>query len=339
MTCIRGANRPACTLALLACATACNGDPPPDPEPPSFELALETDDGALLSVWGESADDVWAVGGQPRTDDMTPGQGLLLHWDGEAWSTETLPADTPMLNWVFGTGDALWIVGEDGAALRRDGSDWAPVITGTDVPLWGLWGVGEQDLWTVGGDPFEGPPIILHWDGSAWTEESIPMLDRESDAMFKVWGAAADDVWVVGDAGVVLHWDGSEFTQVLAGTGADLISVWGTGSDEVLAVGGRSSGTLTRWDGQSWTAETIGELAGLNGVWMDGAGVSTVVGNFAALATVEAGKNEAEILESGAGANVLHGVFGFDDGSRFAVGGSLLTPPPWGGVIVQRAAD
>ncbi|NJK33030.1 MAG: hypothetical protein HC927_11815, partial [Deltaproteobacteria bacterium] len=58
----------------------------------------------------------------------------------------------------------------------------------------------------------------------------------------------------------MLHWDGSAWTQELAGTSADLISLWGSGDDDVLAVGGRANGVLVRWDGSAWQALSLASV-------------------------------------------------------------------------------
>ena len=48
---------------------------PPEPVPLSWTLAAPAiDDGAVLSIWGPSDTDVWAVGGQS-------GQALVLRYD------------------------------------------------------------------------------------------------------------------------------------------------------------------------------------------------------------------------------------------------------------------
>ena len=100
--------------------------------------------GAFLSVWGTCAVDVWVVGGQP--DD-----GRAVHFDGEIWSEVALP-DGPLLNWVFGFDDgSVWFVGNEGLSLHSaDGTTFEVVETGVDVPLWGVWGSGPDDVWAVG---------------------------------------------------------------------------------------------------------------------------------------------------------------------------------------------
>ncbi|MCH9682554.1 MAG: hypothetical protein K0V04_14045 [Deltaproteobacteria bacterium] len=339
----------ASSAAMLVAALACTGCPQPatgdDPSPSdgltpaSWTVALQsdTDVGAFLSVWGSAPDDVWAVGGQVSSV-MDPGTGAAYRRVDGDWAPADVPAGTPLLNWVHGTRSRVWVVGNAGAALYRDADSWVDTDTPTEVPLWGCWVVADDDVWAVGGDTFddEAEPVLIHWDGTSWTNHPMPTLDgRNPAAMFKVWAAATDDVWAVGDVGVIVHYDGQSWSQVLSGTGNDLISLWGIGPDEVVAVGGRSIGTIARWDGSTWTTEEVGRFAGLNGIWMDPSGDAALAGNIGGAGIVFASGFETELEDSGAGVQVLHGIYGFDNGERIAVGGSLDRSPPYVGIIVE----
>lgn len=295
-------------------------------------LQTDTDRGALLSVWGPAPDDVYAVGGQwtPPTDS----RGLLVHWDGAAWTELPLPDGTPMLHWVFGTGGDLWTVGRDGAALRREGDTWTPHATGVAEILWGIWGAAPDDLWTVGGDGVDDDPVLVHWDGAAWTPTPLPDTGA-STGLFKIWGTGPADITAVGDRGLALHYDGAAWTVEPTDDLADLISVWGRAPGEQLAVGGRANGRLARWDGAAWTGVTL-PIPGLSGVWMDPDGLATVVGMQGTIGRVAPGALELTPEDSPT-LLLLHAVYGFPGGPRFSVGGSLAGQPPYVGVIVQTA--
>lgn len=302
-------------------------------EAPAWEigLQLDTDRGALLSVWGPAPDDVYAVGGQLGSP--TESVGALYHFDGAAWTEQALPANTPMLHWVFGVEGDLWTVGRDGTTLRREGDAWVAKPSGVTTILWGIWGPSKDRLWTVGGDGVDDAPVLLRWDGAAWAPELLPDTGT-STGLFKVWGTGASDVTAVGDRGLALHHDGMAWTLHATDDLADLISVWGRAPGEHLAVGGRANGRLARWDGAAWTGETFG-VPGLSGVWMDPDGSATVVGMQGTIAELAPG---SMVLQPQVSPTLLllHAVFGFADGTRFAVGGSLAGPPPYVGVVVQR---
>ena len=294
-------------------------------------LQLGTDRGALLSVWGPAADEVYAVGGQLIS--ASESTGVLYRHDGADWTPQPLPDGTPMLHWIFGVDGELWTVGRDGAAMRREGDTWIVHPTGVDTILWGIWGAHKDALWAVGGDGVDDAPVLLGWDGAAWTPVALPPTG-DSAGLFKVWGSGANDITAVGDRGLALHFDGATWALQPTGDLADMISVWGRAPDEHLAVGGRANARIARWDGAAWTGETLA-LPGLSGVWMDPSGAATIVGNQGTIAELPAGSMTPELQDSPT-LLLLHAVFGRADGSRFAVGGSLNGAPPYVGVIVQR---
>ena len=191
----------------------------------------------------------------------------------------------------------------------------------------------------MGGNAFdqETNGIILHYDGSTWSESPLPELDRSTAAIFKIFGMSPDDIHAVGARGVLLHFDGTSWTQEASGTGNDMISLWGNAPDDIVAVGGRSVATVSRWDGSSWTTDEIRMLPGLNGVWMDPEGRTTIVGNNGVAAVIRDGGFEAESEETTISFETLHAVFGLDDGTRVSVGGTLNSNPPYTGIILENA--
>jgi hypothetical protein len=302
---------------------------------PSLELG--DDVGALLCVWGPEPGLLYAVAGQPLGGGLS--RGTLLRWDGAQWSVEPLPDDVPGLNWVHGVGERRVLVGDLGVVLVRDGDEgpWAQHGCGTVLPLWGVWGAAEDDVWAVGGDGFNRDPVACHFDGTTWALHELPEPSIESHALYKVWGTAADDVWAVGDAGLVMHWGGPDegWVEHPSGTEFDLISLWGTGPGEILAVGGRTTGVLSRWDGVQWTAQEAAALPGLNGVWMAPDGTATVVGPQGGAGTVAPGALSVDVEDAGTGL-ALHGVYGLPGVERWAVGGSLDMAPPYVGIVLHR---
>jgi hypothetical protein len=308
---------------------------------PTWTIASELDEsvGALLSVWGTSPDDLRAVGGQIESVG-DPGVGAMLQRNGGAWDRVTLPPDTPVLNWIHGAGGRTWAVGNAGAVVRSDdgGSTWTRDDAPVDVPLWGVFAFGPDDAWAVGGDAFdfEGTAVIVRYTAGAWESVPMPALDRQSWALFKVWASGPSDVHAVGLRGVILHYDGNAWAQVASDTRADLISLWGTGADEIVAVGGRDAGTIVRWDGNAWTSTIVSVIPGLNGVWMDANGDAVLAGNRGTLAELAASSLEPEILDTPPRFDVLHAAFGLErTRERWSVGGTILGSPPWTGIVME----
>lgn len=303
-------------------------------------LDVDAEVGAFYSVWGPSPDFLYSVASQPLDGGLSAG-GLFL-WDGATWTAQELEADTPGLNWVFGLEDRRFLVGELGAILVRDGDEgpWERMSCGTILPLWGVWGAAVDDAWAVGGDGFNRDPVACHYDGETWTLVELPEPSFESHALYKVWGTAADNVWAVGDEGLIMHFGGevAGWTEVPSGAEGDLISIWGTGPDEILAVGGRSGGIVSRYDGTQWETQTAPRFLGLNGVWMAADGTATVVGPQGGIGVVAPG--ELSIVPEDSGTLLsLHGIIGFAEGQRWAVGGSLEMPPPHVGTVLFHDAE
>jgi hypothetical protein len=327
----------ACAL-VVACGPA-GGTSPADADAGAWTAPLEVGDaGALLSVFGTLPDEILAVGGQPEA-------GVAWRFDGVAWRRLDLPP-VPLLNWVHGVDDTVFLVGNDGVCLRRRGAGaFERLETGVAAPLWGVFAVTPSDVWVVGGDATprgDAPPapVLLHFDGDVFEPVALPPVDRTFRAVFKVWAADRAHVWAVGQAGVVLAYDGRTWAQVLVGTDQDLISLWGTGPDRVAAVGGRSHGVLARFDGVAWRTEVVTDAErgtpspGLNGLFMAPDGVSWAVGDRGHVLRLADGAFEAE-REATPTSVLLHGLWGTPDGHRVAVGGTLLDSPPWEGVLLE----
>lgn len=325
--------------ALLLAACADDATEPGSSQPACLALAhtAEVDwqpaaeiggDGALLSVWGTGPCDVYTVGGQPDA-------GVAYHFDGTDWTALELPA-VPLLNWVFGVGDTVWIVGNGGTVLRGSATAGFELVeSGTTAPLWGVWGSSPSRLFAVGGDVQDdtSEPVAIAFDGQSWSSVELPATDRPAHALFKVWGTADDHAIAVGQFGIAYRWDGTRWTALSTGTGEDLISLWGRSADDITIIGGRSNAVLGHWDGEALTAEVLAGTPGMNGVWVDGDGDASVVGIFGTAGRIGAADKTVDLDVTGT-TDVLHGIWGVQGGPRFAVGGSLQRNPPWTGVVL-----
>ncbi len=274
---------------------------------------------ALRGIWGASESDVWAVGAA----------GVLLHWDGIAWTPWSNVTPEHQLYDVWASGDgSAWAVGffweqksngelvERGAIARWIDGDWR-VQARPPAPLHGVWGASADDVWAVG---HEG--VALHWDGRDWTETRPSTYRVES-----VWGTAADDVWAAGYAGIA-HFDGERWETRDATP--YLEDVWGLARDDVWVVG--DYGTTLHWDGNTWTTHTVAsdERLALSAVWGsesdDVWAVGYVVTGTPAVAGVIA-HWDGEVWSYDRTSTPLHDVVGYTSDDVWAVGD--------GGVIVH----
>jgi hypothetical protein len=206
---------------------------------------------ALYGVAVAGADDAWAVG--LYYDSANAQQPLIQHWNGSAWNlVATPPLETSLLQ--------------------------------------GVTVIAPDDVWAVGTREGFYATLIMHWDGTAWSVVPSPSFGSGYNRLFEVEGAAADDVWAVGQASdqlLLLHWNGTAWSRVTlpgaagqptprtaAAAEPDGSNIYGTGlydltvlaPDDVWAVGTVAVGpniTVTyHWDGQTWTRVPSPSISG-----------------------------------------------------------------------------
>ena len=200
----------------------------------------------LNAVVALSANNAWAVGHRGGTQNDTPLETLILHWDGTSW--------------------------------RQMGS---PNVAGGANQLSGVAAISANDIWAVGSAG--GAPLTLHWNGNAWSVVPMQIGSGSSgERLTAVSGTASNDVWAVGQgrgffsnrtSATVWHWDGNRWTKKVCyaasasnppqgyeGEGAPdayLTGVAAAASNDVWAVGANGSGPMIlHWDGRAWTAVT-----------------------------------------------------------------------------------
>jgi hypothetical protein len=196
------------------------------------------------SVWGSSAQDIFALGARyarfttPTTGLLSP-TAVATHYDGHAWTTLQLPAgaNRELLD-AWGTSATnVYFVGDyqpgdgndEGVILHYDGASWTETRYGSGgLHLKAVWGTGPNDIFIVGDDG-----TVLHFDGKAWTPQPTPI----TKAVHEVWGSSGSDVTAVAARGIILHYDGVRWSQMVSPTTVDLFGVWGSGPGNVVATG------------------------------------------------------------------------------------------------------
>lgn len=316
-------------VALGAClALAGCDDPSSDPgadaavETPARLASVGDLRPLVLGVWGDAQGTVWFAGGAPGDE------RLLAYLDGDTIRRASVPGGS-ILWWVWGaSADRVWACGEDGQIVSRRGDHWRAERTGLPdtAVLWGLWGSSATDLWAVGGSQRPSGPkgVLLRSSGDGRWQRVVDPALPEGTNLFKVWGAGADDVHLVGDDGVALHWDGERLSRVDVGGGTLVFTVHGQPGGLVLAVGGTASGAAFRWTGAAWAAEALPERTpGLNGVYVRADGTALASGvNGVLLERAVDGTWSDHAGHARGGRDTLHAVWAPDD--VWAVGGDLL---------------
>lgn len=228
---------------------------------------------------------------------------MLLAWATAAsaapgWTvvpTVDPSAGTNVLNGVAVRGPAdAWAVGQftapdqddDGLNMLTEhwnGSRWiqvaAPAVLHQDESLLAVGASSTTDAWAVGFTKTVGAagrfPLVVHWNGTAWTIVPTPTLTGGSKSTLNgVVALSATNAWAVGrgrnGAALAEHWNGTGWSVVPVPTPAGAASsqlsgisalspsdIWAVGS--VTTVIGTTVQTRTlaeHWNGTTWSIVT-----------------------------------------------------------------------------------
>lgn len=218
--------------------------------------------GSSFFSLGTAGPDVWMGGG--KYSELPPPAALTFPFaarlDGDDWNVVFVPplAETGgrsynFINAIGGVAaDDAWAVGDAqevgvggfGPAamiVRWDGSEWTqydafPLVDDFFSGLTDLATIASDDAWAVGYDydnaRQQTVPLILHWDGSAWTKAAVPTFP-DSAELRAVAAVGPNAVYAAGtraDANgfphaLILRWDGTAWTEV-PGDNLDDFGTW-----------------------------------------------------------------------------------------------------------------
>ena len=311
-------------LGFVVLLSACGGDDAGGSDAgvadARWEPAFDTSEaGTLSAVWGSGPSDVFIVGGEDE-------RGEIYHYDGASWEPMDVPSGVPFLVWVYGFGpDDVYAVGRQGAVIHYDGEAWTALDSGSSAELWGVFGFSADDLWMVG-EGEDGTPEILHYDGAAFTEHELDENPRQARALLKVWGIDGRLV-AVGENGTIAEYTDGSWSVVSTGAEAteSFVSVWGTGADNLVAVGGETRAQVATSDGGGWETTRFSQDPALNGSFVDDPDLAIVVGLEGFMGRYDIATGEL-IREPGDARLRLHSVWGDGQGRYYGVGGTFFSP-------------
>lgn len=162
----------------------------------------------LIAVWGSGPDSVWIAG-----------QGLVLHWDGLAWTTHPHGRSVRAL-WGSGANE-VWAFADD-AFLHWDGATWSstpsPLVrpSGVSPSVLAAWGSADNDIWAVG---TEG--AMVHWNGTNWAEVAQSLTPSN---LIAISGTGPSNIEAISSQ-QVLHFNGTSWSLGAAPTN-DLTGLW-----------------------------------------------------------------------------------------------------------------
>lgn len=176
-----------------------------------------------------------------------------------------------------------WLVGFRGGpgssstwVRQWNGKHWHNSATpnpGTSNEVFGVDGASPNDVWSVGwySQLHSAQSLIMHWDGSAWTQVQPPLA--VSAPLYDISAASANDIWAVGyylsDQGqrtLILHYNGSTWSQVPSPNPAGATNItlrkvsadsagdaWALGQYRVAPGGKGLRSYMLHWNGASWS--------------------------------------------------------------------------------------
>jgi hypothetical protein len=323
----RGPMRTLVALLLAALALACTS------EERTWERVHHEPAAALLAI-AHTRLGTFAVG----ADDGT--SATVLHAEDAAFARVAVDV-RGTLWWVAEAADgSVALVGEGPTVLRTTDEAWRtaerwraePVEGAEGTTLYGVW-EGTNERFAVGGDVLreEARGVLLRRDASGgWAPDPRVASEHLEGALFKVWGRADDDVWVVGERGLVLHFDGTDWTRVASPVRTRLLTVHGATDGAPIVVGGASNGVLLEHEAGALVEHGPEWMPTLSGVFVRGER-AVVVGSDGVV--LHRARGEWVLDETTTATIDFHAVALRSDDTIWAVGGNLTSPALDGGEI------
>jgi hypothetical protein len=177
----------------------------------------------------------------------------------ELWARHAAGRKAPAFKNGYRTGGAeIWAADADGRQLAHfDGRAWTVGARLASSDFSTVRMISASDGWAVSRrpvsfgqfDPHIGGPAgdgLFRWDGRAWRFFQ-PLTER----VHALWAASANDVWAVGQDGLVMHWDGARWSKWSERLTGDLHAVWGGSRDDVWVNG--CADHFHHWNGVAWS--------------------------------------------------------------------------------------
>lgn len=178
----------------------------------------------LSGLWSSGADDIWAVG-----------RSTVWHRGGMGWELVKVPTNCVRDVWGSGKSD-IFLVGCQGLVLHYDGAAWTRMTLPSSSDLNSVYGTSPNDVWTVGNNGADGKQSgILHYDGKAW-KAMFDTADIHFTAT-RVWASRADDVWFTFLNGSGGRYDGRALSPTGIPGGPQIHDIRGSASNNVWAAG------------------------------------------------------------------------------------------------------
>jgi len=166
------------------------------------------------AICGTSRDDIWVVEGLGAFNDGP----TLVHWDGQRWTEQPVPADLVSLSHLSCTeagpvAVATLVTSGDKLARWRGGDLTLEAVGDAEFLLIEMLYVrAVDDIWLRGlqsadAEPRESEELVAHYDGCRWSSHpDVLDLERELGTRpVRLVGVADGRTWLVGRGGLTLE--------------------------------------------------------------------------------------------------------------------------------------
>jgi hypothetical protein len=172
-------------------------------------------------------------------------------------------------------------------SARLASPDTGYVVTGT---LEAVAATSATNAWAVGTKGDVSSPLILHWNGTRWS--NVPTGAPAGSLMFAVAASSAGNAWALAlhpvnasSSTVILHWNGRAWKRVSysAPAGTNLSSVSVTSPGNAWAVGRTrvSQMIALHWNGSAWRRVPLPKLPAPDGVTLTGVSATSATNAWA----------------------------------------------------------
>lgn len=253
----------------------------------------------LKAVWGNSSNDVFAVGYY----------GTIVHYDGSSWSVMDNDSSEELLGVWGSSEDDVFAVGTNGTILHYDGVSWAPMARATTNHLWGVWGSSSNDVYAVGNWG-----TILHYDGNTWT----PMNSGTDVYLSSIWGSAGNDIYAVGDRGTILHYNGVSWTPSPSNALTTLTSIWGSSSSNIYVAS--RAGVLLHYNGSQWSQISTSSFSNFIHIWGSPDGKVYIAAANHTIYSYDGNQQGSVNIAYTTTGSLIYGIWGSSATNVFAIG-------------------
>jgi hypothetical protein len=123
-------------------------------------------------------------------------------------------------------------------AIKWNGTNWTVIripynYQGADFynPIQSVFAFGPNDIWFCGNG-------VIHWDGNNFNPMPIPTNVWGPYQMNKIWGNSSNNLYIVGNNGIIAHYQNGIWSKIESGTDVNLIDIYGTPNGEAVWVSG-----------------------------------------------------------------------------------------------------